>query len=325
MDTQNENKDNLLNNEIERKAKEKLKRMDNQAIKEKANLEKKSAIKCCILSAVLIFFAVAWIISFSDNTTNDSSWFPLVLAICALIGIIVLLVNLFITLNKSKDKLALLRLKKELKESGVIVPFQPSDVEYTVSKKIEIATNKKAYRLLFDDNNKVFQLQDGNNLSKLYKFTDVISYEVYENGASKVSGTAGKALIGGAFFGLGGMVVGSSMGRTIRENCSQLKLLIRLNDGNNPQMEIIYISSRAYRKDSSAYKTKVANLQLVCSHLEYVINSKTLEESSNLEQAHIKAVNNDIKNQLHELQEMCKDGLITEEEYEQKKKQLLGL
>lgn len=318
---------NQLNIEIERKANERIKTLTIQEIEERAMLEKKATIKNrCIWIAVLVVCALAWITNLCQNPEDDSFWFMLLLSIFAIIGIVILLVDLNKTLHKSNDDLALVRLKKELKKSGVIVSSQQSNTKYNVSKSIDIAANgKKTYRLMFDNDNKVFQLQEGDALSKLYKFTDVINYEVYENGASQVSGTAGAALIGGAFFGLGGMILGSSMGRTVQGTCSQLKLIIRLNDIDNPQMEIYYVSSGNISKDSSDYKKKIENLQLVCSQLEYMINSKTLEESSKTGQSKAAVVNDDIKQQILTLQEMFKDGLITEEEFEQKKKQLLGL
>lgn len=318
---------NQLNYEIERRAKEKLNMMSSQEIEKKARLEKNSIIKTrCIFLAAVIIFVLCFVIYLCAKSASDTWWLLILLAIFVLLVVLVFCIGLRKTLRTPNDEWALLRLIKELKSSGIIVPLQQSNAELNVSKSINIETNgKKICRLLFDNENKVFQLQTGETLSKLYKFTDVINYEVYENGASKVSGTAGKALIGGAFFGLGGMIIGSSMGRTLQETCFQLKLIIRLNDIYNPQMEINYINSVGYPKDSTAYQRKIENLQLVCSQLEYMINSKTLEESSKLEQPQNIAVNKDIKNQLLVLQEMLKEGLITEEEFEKKKKQILGL
>ena len=68
------------------------------------------------------------------------------------------------------------------------------------------------------------------------------------------------------------------------------------------------------------------NLQQICSILEYMINAKTLED--NIEKTETSRPNNTVtsnKEQLKELKKMLEEGLITQEEYDQKKKQILGL
>ena len=164
------------------------------------------------------------------------------------------------------------------------------------------------------------------NFIKMYKFSDLINYEVYENGQSKVKGRAGSALIGGAFFGLTGLIVGSSMSRKVEDKCNQLKLIIRLNDLNCPQIVITYVDNVAWDKAGFTYRTMKENLQLVCSALEYIMNAKTLEQSA-VEKTEPQTTKEEkpLKEQMLELKEMLDSGLITQEEYELKKKRLLNL
>ena len=187
-----------------------------------------------------------------------------------------------------------------------------------------LASGWSSTKLLINNNTKEFVYQKGKYSSKVYKFSDLINYEVYENGKSQVQGRAGSALIGGAFFGLGGLIVGSSMSRKINEKCNQLKLIIRLNDFNCPQIVITYVDNVDWDKNGWAYRNMKENLQSVCSMLEFMLNEKTLEQSSTVkqEESHAKKSN---KEQLQELKEMLDDGLITQEDFEQKKKQILGL
>ena len=67
------------------------------------------------------------------------------------------------------------------------------------------------------------------------------------------------------------------------------------------------------------------NIQSVCSMLEYMLNEKTLEQSSSVKHVENNSIQTSNKVQLQELKEMLDDGLITQEDYEQKKKQILGL
>ena len=79
-------------------------------------------------------------------------------------------------------------------------------------------------------------------------------------------------------------------------------------------------------KSSSTYRKKIESLQYVCSTLEYIINRKTLEESATHNQTKdISVEKASNKEKLQELKEMLDEGLITEEDYEQKKKQIIGL
>ena len=126
---------------------------------------------------------------------------------------------------------------------------------------------------------------------------------------------------------IGGLVVGSSMSRNVNEKCNQLKLIIRLNDFDYPQIIITYIDGVDWDKSGATYRNMMTNLQTVCSLLEYMINAKTLEQSS-VKKEEIKNLSSETKSekeQLQKLKEMLEDGLITEEDFEQKKKQILDL
>ena len=247
-------------------------------------------------------------------------------------GIIVPLIRIYLVSKKPLEELALLQIKIEVRKSisklsNEQVVGAMSNGDFVVSKTISIAANGwSSTKLLIDNEHKLFIYQQGSSLSKTYRFSDLINYEVYENGQSKVKGRAGSALIGGAFFGLTGLIVGSSMSRKIEDKCNQLKLMIRLNDLDCPQIVITYVDNVAWDKTGFTYRTMKENLQQVCATLEYIMNAKTLEQSAaeGPETQLLQEVK-PLKEQLQELKEMLDSGLITEKEYEQKKKQLLNL
>ena len=191
-----------------------------------------------------------------------------------------------------------------------------------IDKTIDVSWNIK---FMIDNKQKQFIYQYNKNWSKIYKFSDIINYEVYENGNSEVRGTAGKSLIGGAFFGLTGAIIGSSAARKIDEKCTDLQLVIRINDISLPQIVIDYIKNSDYDKDSSSYRRIKNNLHQLCSFLEYMINNKTIEQYTEDNNSNFKSSEKLNKEQLQELKEMLDEGLITQEEYDQKKKQILGL
>ena len=114
------------------------------------------------------------------------------------------------------------------------------------------------------------------------------------------------------------------MSRSIEEKCKELKLFIRLNDIDCPQIILVYAHNVDLDKSGWTYRKMKENVQSVCSILEYMLNEKTLEQSCAIEHEE-KTVKSSSKEQLQELKEMLDDGLITQEDYEKKKKQILGL
>ena len=323
---------NRINQETENMAKETLAKMSDDEINNKAKKTKNNLIKTYsffgALSAIIYiaFFCCLPLISEGEPLGAGLLIFCIFVAIATTSIFPILLV---INIRKDPKELALLALKKEI-QPKIINKFNQTQVDtidkgFVASKTINIlASGWSSTKLIIDNENKKFIYQKGKNFSRTYNYSDLINYEVYENGKSQVKGRAGSALIGGAFFGLGGLIVGSSMSRDIEEKCNQLKLIIRLNDFDCPQIMITYVDNVNWDKSGWTYRNMKENLQSVCSMLEYMLNEKTLEQSYVIKQENQPTVKSN-KEQLQELKEMLDDGLITQEDFEQKKKQILGL
>ncbi len=326
---------NRMNQEIENVSKEKLSKLSEEEISQRAKKYRKTWT--IIWTTFGIISALAFIILFCCMPLMlDGETIPAgVMVLLIIIAVCITgapFVDLFLTFQKSDKELALKAMRKEIQSSvyNNIKHEQQKkelpDADFIISKTIPIlASGRSSTKLLIDNQNKKFIYQKGKIYSKPYKFSDVINYEVYENGKSQVQGRAGSALIGGAFFGLGGLIVGSSMSRSINEKCNQLKLIIRLNDFDCPQIMITYVDNVDWHKNGWMYRNMKENMQAVCSMLEYMLNEKTLEQSSSIKQEEKLNEKKSSKEQLQELKEMLDDGLITEEDFEQKKKQILGL
>ncbi len=208
------------------------------------------------------------------------------------------------------------------KEKNNILDLKNFNASKTVS--LEICAWQQAL-LLIDDTKKQFVIQKGRQYSDIYDFTDVVGYEIFENNQKKVQGRAGSALIGGAFFGLGGAIVGSSRSRAINEKCNRLSLIIRIKDSYYPQIEIVFFDNVIIDKASNAYKSKINNARLICSHIEDMINSKSFDDNIDAENI-IKEKNmTSKKEEMQTLKDMLDEGLITQEDFETKKKQILGI
>ena len=329
-------KENVFNNvkrETENLSREKLSKLSDKEIEDKAKAYKKIRIRD--YSILTIIAALAYIVFFCcmPLILEGEPLQPGIIVVFVLVAIgttSLFPVFLIREIRKDKKELALEMIKKEsqLEAHNKFIQTQISTIDsnFALSKSVDIYAGWLLFgKLLIDNPNKKFIYQNGKTYSKSYKFSDIINYEVYENGKSKVQGRAGSALIGGAFFGLEGLIVGGSRSRNINEKCNQLKLIIRVNDFESPEIVITYIDGVAWDKEGSTYRKMKENLQSVCSMLEYMLNEKTLEQSSAVKQEGKTVSTKTNKEQLQELKEMLDDGLITQEDFEKKKKQILGL
>ena len=320
--------------EFENRAKEKLASMSQVEKETKAKKYKNFNVIVCSIFAALFFIGaiitilIVWVPSEEPVSVTLAVFVFLMYGI----GIIAPLIGIYLVSKKPLDELALAQIKMDIRKSisklsNKQIIGEMSKRDFIVSKSINIAAGGRSFaKLLIDSKHKLFIYQQGSFLSKTYRFSDLINYEVYENGQSKVKGRAGSALIGGAFFGITGLIVGSSMSRQIEDKCNQLKLIIRLNDLDCPQIVITYVDNATWEKAGFTYRSMKENLQLVCSALEYIMNAKTLEQSAiEKTEEQITKEEKSLKEQIQELKEMLDDGLITQEEFEQKKKQILEL
>ena len=244
---------------------------------------------------------------------------------------VIISIYMILKLFKKDDQMALIRIRREMikelnNDSEIKIDRNIAGDDFVISKTVPFYSLIPS-KLFVDNENKQFIYVSSIHHSKKYHFSDIIDYEIYENGHSQVKGRAGSALIGGAFFGLAGLVAGSSMSRKNYEICSHLELIIRINDIDEPQISITFIDRANWKKSSSKYQEMISHLQKICSMLEYMINSRTLEQYSNAKEKTkpIVTETKSNKEQLQELKELLDDGLITEKDFEQKKKQILGL
>ncbi len=281
----------------------------------------------CILYALL----AVWVAAMATILVFFNAAKPLTLIIGLYAISIAPIVTVVVTASKSIEECAKLQLKNKIitalkqNKSSIAEDYLQSE-NFSIEKVIKLMTSGwSSQELLLDNTGRRLVFKTGKKYSKILKYSDIESYEVVENGNSVVKGTAGKALIGGAFFGLGGILIGSSMDRKILEKCNSLKLIIRINDFDSPEIIVTYIDNVKYDKTGFLYKNMKKNIQSVCSMLEFVINNKTIENQDIVQENNQVTNTNSIKDQVKELKEMLDDGLITQEEFDQKKKQILGL
>lgn len=317
---------NQMNQELKKKVNEEFDKLDEVGKNYYFKKRKKFIIILNTILALLTFSLSIMLLIFAFIYKTDF-YILLIFSIICFSFFATIMIGAIIFINQPKEKFIKEEIKNRLrseitkKYSNSFFSHNYVIPNFTTTKSINLLTGGFSSQvLLIDDESKQIILKKGSHYSLPIKFSEILNYEIYENDSSVVKGTAGKALVGGLFFGLGGMIVGSSMKRSIQDNCNSLKLIIRINDISQSQISINYFSNVNYSKNSYTYKAIKDNLIEVCSTLEYIMNKKDIKEYTNYYENNIT-----LKQQIKELKEMLDEGLIGQDEYEQKKKQILKL
>lgn len=176
--------------------------------------------------------------------------------------------------------------------------------------------------LEIDDIKKKWLIPDGllgkKKKPKIYKYSDILDYELLEDGESIVKGGLGRAVVGGALFGGVGAVVGGVTGKKkSKEICKSLKIKVTLNDVNNPVAYISFIATE-FKKSSLTYQQHYRSAQECISLLQYMCSNSDTRASAS-------ETNLSASDEIKEFKKLMDEGLITEEEFTAKKKQILGI
>lgn len=173
----------------------------------------------------------------------------------------------------------------------------------------------------FNNETKEFVVGKVDEFADLFKYEDIIDYELLKDGNTIVKGSMGSALIGGALFGTTGAIVGSA-GKKQKTIVKCRHLLIRLTLRNTymPICDIYFIDKRV-NEDSNEYRTAFKMANDCISYLK--IACDIAKENQNKVQPSVS--HDEIINEIRKYKQLLDDGILTEEEFIAKKKQMLGI
>lgn len=161
------------------------------------------------------------------------------------------------------------------------------------------------------------------------KYEDIIKVSYEENGNSITSRSTGRtiggALVGGAVLGGVGAVVGGLSGdsttkNTFNEIC--VSLLLRSNTNNTEK--VIFCKLDSDLEKTSSYYRKYSEEAKKFTNLIYVIIDKSENQAIKKNNIIQQTSNDDIYKQLEKLSELKERGILTEEEFAEKKSSLLS-
>lgn len=164
----------------------------------------------------------------------------------------------------------------------------------------------------------------------LLRYDDIVGYDLLEDGESQSGGGLGRAVAGGLLFGPAGAVVGGVTGKRKSNNvCTSLKLKIVLRNETNPSFYLPLITSETKTK-SIVYKSSMDAAQNIISKLQAIDAEKQIEESpsitsgDNFKRETTEKLPDPVE-ELRRYKTLVDEGILTEEEYAAKKKQILGI
>ena len=157
-----------------------------------------------------------------------------------------------------------------------------------------------------------------------FPYTDILDFELLQDGSSVIKkGGLGRAAIGGLLFGGSGAIVGALTGaKNQTPTCSELRIKITLNNVANPVVFIDFVKGTAVKKDSVLYRSLADDAASVISMLE-VITAKDSGDKQASAQAPSAPLSG--ADEIRKYKALLDEGIISQEEFEEKKRQLLGL
>lgn len=209
------------------------------------------------------------------------------------------------TVEDIRERIELLKVTKE--------ELQIEADNFTTTKVIGTA-------IQFDDKNKKVLIPNLYGRDTIYNYKDVVSYELLEDDEVVTSGGLGRAAIGGMLFGGAGAVVGAVTGRKNKGVCNSLGIKLTLNNMSQPVVYIPFILTKT-KTDSDAYKAAASQVQECLSVLQLICNQQEAPASNSRNDNVAGSAADEIK----KFKELLDDGILTQEEFDAKKKELLGI
>ena len=170
--------------------------------------------------------------------------------------------------------------------------------------------NRTVSIIKIDDKNHLFMF---GGLSYIFKFSDIISYDVKVNGATHIKGGGVGTLIGGSLFGVTGAIVGNAFSsKQAKERIDSITIVISLNNKDYP---IFSINCGISTDNANKIAAVVEQMMEIANRENTMLQKPTNTNDNTLD---------DIA-KIREFKKLFDEGILTEEEFIAKKKQILGI
>lgn len=164
----------------------------------------------------------------------------------------------------------------------------------------------------------------------VYTFDELNSYELLENGSSVMSGGLGigRAVVGGVLAGgVGAVLGGVTKKKKQRNHVDSLKIMVTFKNRTPQSVTLDYIKKKQdkdkkYEKILIKAKETMAGFDYIVSELEVGRHDELIGAVSHANEESISLSPTD---EIRKYKELLDDGIISQEEFDAKKQELLGL
>lgn len=176
---------------------------------------------------------------------------------------------------------------------------------------------KKAEKYLeVDENNKLWRAPRF-SLDIFFTYDDIVSFELLENGNTVTKGGIGSAVAGGALFGGAGAMVGAVTGtKRTNQEITQYCIKIITRNASCPEVYVDFLPAGKVKSNGILYRSYAASAQSVLTMLTLMTDEQKAESKNGSISA---------ADEIAKYKKLLDDGAITQEEFDMKKKQLLGI
>lgn len=158
----------------------------------------------------------------------------------------------------------------------------------------------------------------------LYRYDEIADFELLEDGNTVTSGGLGRAVVGGALFGGVGAIVGAvTGGKTTKKIVNSLSVNITLNNPYINSISIPCLSAGPCQTDSIVYRGDKHMAQQLINFLNSMCSRAVAPQLPPIPPTPSAAISP--VDEVLRYKELLDKGIITPEQFETKKKELLGL
>lgn len=174
------------------------------------------------------------------------------------------------------------------------------------------ATNKFEKYIELDENNRLWKAPCFSP-TLVFSYDEVISYELLQDGETVTKGGLGSAVVGGALFGGVGAIVGSNVGsKKTKQEINEYRIKIVTKNICYPEVYINFLTAGTIKSNGLLYKTYAGHAQHILSLLAIITRN---QETATISSA----------DEIRKYKNLLDEGIITQEEFDSKKSQLLNL
>jgi len=203
--------------------------------------------------------------------------------------------------------------------------------DFTISQKFTSPEINSSI-LLDEEQKKVCFIFADTNTTEVYNYNEILESEILEDGktvtSTSTSSQIGRAVLGGVIAGGAGAIIGGLGGKqTSDQEIYKIDLKVIVNNTKNPLKIINFLvadvndlngKATPIKKDEPKYKSAISTinhwhslLSYLIKHSDQVVSSESVNNPSNLDE-------------IRKLADLFKEGILTEEEFQQQKRKLLS-